>query len=234
MSSDLDMLVERWCPGGGVTASGPGRLMLRLPSGDALPVELHALSEDEAELVARWSPPPVLEPGGASPEELADAATMLAPGLLSCEPGEDGVSIRLPLFLEGLSRQVFLGAVADVGRAYSILELSAAEGERRRAEVERARFAIAEIEEELAEARREMDDLPRPAAGAPAECSPTHVVPAGGLPAWTVPDGAAAPATTIDPGVEVELSETQGDWVRVMASNGWRGWVDAHRLTRLG
>jgi hypothetical protein len=227
----LDALAERWCPGAGVTAAGPGALRYRLPSGDGLSVELHAVSDDEAELVAWWSSPPVTDPGTDTPADLAAAAMLLGPGLLSCEVSEEGIAIRLPLFLDGLSRQVFLGAVADLGRAYTMLDLSAAEGARRGAEVDRARLAIAEMEEELALARQAMDDLPRVVTVAPAEWAPTHVVPSGGLPAWAVAGSAAAPVTTIDAGVEVEISETRGDWARVLASNGWKGWVDARRLT---
>jgi hypothetical protein len=227
----LDALAERWCPGAGVTATGPGQLSYRLPSGDLLAVELHAVSDDEAELVAWWSSPPVVDPDADTPADLAAAAMLLGPGLLSCEVSEEGIAIRLPLFLDGLSRQAFLGAVADLGRAYTMLDLSAAEGARRRAEVERARLAIAEMEEELALARQAMDGLPHTVTVAPAEWAPTHVVPTGGLPAWAVAGSAAAPVTTIDAGVEVEISETEGDWARVLASNGWKGWVDGRRLT---
>ena len=63
-----------------------------------------------------------------------------------------------------------------------------------------------------------------------ADYSPTHAVPAGGLPAWAGPDGSAAPAANLDPGLDVMLIESRGDWAYVRCSNGWEAWVDGRRL----
>ena len=61
----------------------------------------------------------------------------------------------------------------------------------------------------------------------------THRVPDGGLPAWPAPDPAQTVAATLSPGLEVEVAERAGDWARVVAVNGWTGWVDARRLVSL-
>jgi hypothetical protein len=63
-----------------------------------------------------------------------------------------------------------------------------------------------------------------------AEYSQTHVVPTEGLSAWAGPDGSAAPAANLDPGLDVMLLEQQGAWAHVRCSNGWEAWVDARRL----
>jgi hypothetical protein len=63
-----------------------------------------------------------------------------------------------------------------------------------------------------------------------AEYRQTHVVPTEGLPAWAGPDGSAAPAATLDPGLDVMLLEQRADWAHVRCSNGWEAWVDARRL----
>jgi hypothetical protein len=63
-----------------------------------------------------------------------------------------------------------------------------------------------------------------------AEYRQTHVVPAEGLPAWAGPDGSAAPAATLDPGLDVMLLEQRADWAHVRCSNGWEAWVDVRRL----
>src|SRR5256884_9554542 len=63
-----------------------------------------------------------------------------------------------------------------------------------------------------------------------AEYSQTHVVPTDGLPAWAGPDGSAAPAANLDPGLDVMLIELRGDWAHVRCSNGWEAWVDGRRL----
>jgi hypothetical protein len=73
-------------------------------------------------------------------------------------------------------------------------------------------------------------------SGRPTEIPPpppwqaTHVVPAGGISAWAVPDGRLAPVATLAAGVPLALVHVQGPWAEVVASNGWRGWVDATRL----
>src|SRR5512132_2782657 len=63
-----------------------------------------------------------------------------------------------------------------------------------------------------------------------AEYRQTHVAPTEGLPAWIEPDGSAAPAANLDPGLDVMLVESRGDWARVRCSNGWEAWVDGRRL----
>jgi hypothetical protein len=64
--------------------------------------------------------------------------------------------------------------------------------------------------------------------------SPTHVVPATGLPAWPVPDGTGVPAATLDPGLDVEVTERRADWAHIKCSNGWEAWVDGRRLVEMG
>jgi hypothetical protein len=63
-----------------------------------------------------------------------------------------------------------------------------------------------------------------------ADYSQTHAVPAEGLPAWAGPDGSTAPAARLDPGLDVMLIESRGDWAYVRCSNGWEAWVDGRRL----
>jgi hypothetical protein len=63
-----------------------------------------------------------------------------------------------------------------------------------------------------------------------AEYRQTHVVPTEGLPAWAGPDGSAAPAANLDPGLDVMVLEEQGAWAHIRCSNGWEAWVDVRRL----
>jgi hypothetical protein len=63
-----------------------------------------------------------------------------------------------------------------------------------------------------------------------AEYRQTHVVPTEGLPAWAGPDGSAAPAANLDPGLDVMVLVEQGAWAHIRCSNGWEAWVDARRL----
>jgi hypothetical protein len=63
-----------------------------------------------------------------------------------------------------------------------------------------------------------------------AEYRQTHVAPTEGLPAWTEPDGSAAPAANLDAGLDVMLLERRGEWAHIRCSNGWEAWVDGRRL----
>jgi hypothetical protein len=63
-----------------------------------------------------------------------------------------------------------------------------------------------------------------------AEYRQTHVVPTEGLPAWAGPDGSAAPAANLDPGLDVMVLAEQGAWAHIRCSNGWEAWVDGRRL----
>lgn len=58
----------------------------------------------------------------------------------------------------------------------------------------------------------------------------SHVVPAGGLRSWAVPDGSTQPIADLPAGVELHVTEWRSDWAHIRAENGWEGWVDGRRL----
>ena len=58
---------------------------------------------------------------------------------------------------------------------------------------------------------------------------PTHRVAAAGLDAWESQQG-GQPIARLDPGLDVLVEQTDGDWARVSCDNGWSGWVDRHQL----
>jgi SH3-like domain-containing protein len=60
--------------------------------------------------------------------------------------------------------------------------------------------------------------------------TPTHVVPSAGVAAWAVPDPATEPIATLAGGVELRVVGETGAWARVIAANGWEGWVDGRLL----
>lgn len=77
-----------------------------------------------------------------------------------------------------------------------------------------------------------------PAAPPPAPTAayrPTHVVPAGGLPAWSRPDPAIAPDHRLDAGLDVMVAESFANgWARIVCSNTWTAWVDGRLLIPAG
>ena len=60
--------------------------------------------------------------------------------------------------------------------------------------------------------------------------TPTHRVPANGLPAWDAPDPYRQPVTQLAPWTAVQFAEQTGQWARVTCDNGWSGWVDGAQL----
>jgi hypothetical protein len=58
----------------------------------------------------------------------------------------------------------------------------------------------------------------------------SHVVPTSGLLAWVEPDPSAEPVATLAAGVELRVVGESGAWARVVAANGWEGWVDGRAL----
>ncbi|MHA6763907.1 hypothetical protein [Streptacidiphilus sp. PAMC 29251] len=64
------------------------------------------------------------------------------------------------------------------------------------------------------------------------EFRPTHVVPAEGLATWAGPEP-SEPSAPLDPLLPVQLTDSRGDWARVLCSNGWSAWVDGRMLVSL-
>jgi hypothetical protein len=60
--------------------------------------------------------------------------------------------------------------------------------------------------------------------------SPTHAVPAAGLPAWSAADPTGKPVTTLEAGTELVVDQRADAWALVRIANGWCGWVDGRWL----
>jgi hypothetical protein len=52
--------------------------------------------------------------------------------------------------------------------------------------------------------------------------------------AWAAPDPAAPVTANLAAGVELAVAERRGAWARVVATNGWSGWVDGRLLVEKG
>ncbi len=70
---------------------------------------------------------------------------------------------------------------------------------------------------------------PPPPPAAPT-WTPSHRVPDEGMAAWAAPDPSLPPVVTLGGRLELIVAELAGDWARVVAVNGWTGWVDGRRL----
>jgi hypothetical protein len=60
--------------------------------------------------------------------------------------------------------------------------------------------------------------------------TPTHVVPATGLVTYAGSEEGGAENGRLDPGLDVQVVEQQGEWAKILCSNGWSAWVDARQL----
>jgi hypothetical protein len=70
--------------------------------------------------------------------------------------------------------------------------------------------------------------------GAAPAWTPTHLVPAGGMWAWASPDPSRPPTVALAERLPLVVEGRAGDWAKVVAVNGWRGWVDGRLLVGLG
>jgi hypothetical protein len=66
-----------------------------------------------------------------------------------------------------------------------------------------------------------------------ADWAATHRAPREGMDAWSDPDPAAPPTSALEGKVEVQVTETTGEWANVRGENGWEGWVDGRLLEQL-
>jgi hypothetical protein len=96
-----------------------------------------------------------------------------------------------------------------------------------------AQFGVTQLVERgtFASAGSSTGPIPVPVAeGSPGAWRPTHRAPASGLDAWETQDGTMPPVARLDPGLDVTVEETQGDWARITCENGWSAWVDRRSL----
>jgi hypothetical protein len=230
---ELETQIQRWCRDGIVTAAGGGMLDIVLRDGGQIRASIASTAPDEGELRATWAASGV---AASMIGDLVRTAALLCSGLVRLEAQDAVVQISVPLFLDGLSRQSFLAAAADLGHAGEVLASSARALDDNRSSLEAAQRALAEADDLIAEgerARAELDAARASATGMelpPARWTATHIVPENGLSAWSTPDGSAAPAAMLAAGTELQALEQQGDWMLVAAANAWTGWVDARLL----
>jgi SH3-like domain-containing protein len=59
--------------------------------------------------------------------------------------------------------------------------------------------------------------------------SPTHEVKRPAQ-AWAQPDPGGAVVATLEQRLSVQVIERQGDWARILCSNGWSAWIDSRKL----
>ena len=72
-----------------------------------------------------------------------------------------------------------------------------------------------------------------PAATGAGGWAATHLVPEGGLGAWTTPDPTQPATATLGGGLDVRVLQRADDWAFVECSNGWTAWTDGRWLVTI-
>jgi hypothetical protein len=84
------------------------------------------------------------------------------------------------------------------------------------------------------EAEAEAEAEPEPEATRPPAAvsgfAPTHLVPVGGIITYAGAEQGGRENGRLDAGLAVQMIDHQGDWAKVLCSNGWSAWVDARKL----
>jgi len=189
--------------------------------GPSVSLVAHERRVPRGSLASTWPPPH----GARDPlVGVTVAAVRVAAGFslvtATVRDGGDNVIVRFeaPVYHDGLTQQAFLITVSSVIKAGQAFEGLAAQNA---TEVRPSQPRATDVQAAVSQTS------PAPAA---TSWTASHVVPAGGLPAWQAPDP-ASPQILLAPSLPVQVVEVRGDWARVVASNGWTGWVDGRRLT---
>jgi Bacterial SH3 domain len=210
---------------------------------------VHERRVSESALSADWRAPWQDEAPAAAVDRAAQQVAYAFPLVEADTRGDGGdvvVRFGAPVFGEGLTRQAFaltVSAVLKAARGFDLVvarradELAAwkefeAASEQRRQEQE-------EMINRLAEAPAP-SEAATPAAPVPPTPSAEDTLPAAGwsashvvtrrAKAWAQPDPAGARAGELKRRVPVQVVERQGEWARVVTSNGWSGWIDSRDL----
>jgi hypothetical protein len=198
--AEIVELLARWCASGPVRLAGPDQLWVTV-EGRVIPLGIRAVEDDQFELTTTWSAPngflQAAQAGTRSLADMAQGAARQRTGLLICEPAGSAVLVRMPVYLEGLSRQTFVTAAAEIARAYLALDLAAqALGAQRQ--------ATAAVDREVTAASRAASDAPggwvgpSTAAEIPVRCANCGAPQAGGKPFCTLCGRPmTAPATAV-------------------------------------
>jgi len=140
MTQNFEDILARWGNTAGLSRGAGASLTYQTNEGS---VEIQAAESPEVvQLSHVWQAPAWLarnEPGYLpSLTELARSFANQRDALLSATANGDSISIVMPLYLEGISRQAFMSAVAEVARTVVALDALAADLDTHRGAISRA------------------------------------------------------------------------------------------------
>jgi RsiW-degrading membrane proteinase PrsW (M82 family) len=179
-------------------------------------------------------PAPAAKPAPApKPEQAARPAPAVQASVAAAsKAGAPGAAAGAAAAAAGTTAGAAAGAAAGTaaGAAARTTAGAAAGPATAKAQPSGKRQAKAQAEP-AGEARSEAAPPPPPPD---AGWAPTHLVPPGGMAAWSAPDPSRQPIVNLPERLELVVEDRAGAWAHVRAINGWRGWVDGRRLIEKG
>lgn len=123
MTQPVDALVQQWANTATVRAAGPRLLSVQVAYA-AVPVALVETAHDELELRAHWTAPPELAADPDRLNALATRTTFARAGQLRCTAVGAAIDIAYPVHRDGLTRNKFYDAAAEVAKAAVMIDES--------------------------------------------------------------------------------------------------------------
>lgn len=229
---DLEITGER------VEPSTDFALGLRAGRRSGSPVELEVLQGQGADRVTVRRTITIEGDATAAAADLIDGRPGAVSASVDRTGGNTAVTAQTYVYADGLSKNSFMQAVAEIARTSRLLSGltgTAAAAAEPAAEVVAATTAYSPTPASTyAPAATASQPMPAPSftpAPAPqpqpaSQWVPTHSVPPQGLRSWAAPDPNGPVVANLAPGLPIQVTEVRGAWARIVCSNGWTGWID--------
>ena len=235
---DLEITGER------VEPSADFALSLRAGRVSGSPVDLDVLQGQGADRITVRRSVTVQGDAAAAATDVIDTR----PGGVSASVDRGAatttVTAQTYVYVDGLSKNSFMHAVAEIARTSRLLTAltgagtAAAEPAATAAPAATPSYASATPVEQPAAASAAAASpqmpapsftptpAPQPQPAPASQWVPTHSVPPQGLRSWAAPDPNGPVVANLAPGLPIQVTEVRGAWARIVCSNGWTGWID--------
>ena len=211
---DLEITGER------VEPSADFALSLRAGRVSGSPVDLDVLQGQGADRITVRRSVTVQGDAAAAATDVIDTR----PGGVSASVDRGAatttVTAQTYVYVDGLSKNSFMHAVAEIARTSRLLTALTGAG------TAAAEPAAAAASQQMPAPSFTPTPAPQPQPAPASQWVPTHSVPPQGLRSWAAPDPNGPVVANLAPGLPIQVTEVRGAWARIVCSNGWTGWID--------
>jgi len=240
-SDELKQRITAWCTsdddlsyaGEGSDPAAEFLVSISATGQGGSPVSLEVLKATGSDRVTIRHSATVPAGSGSAATELVDGR----PGWVTAahDAAGGGVTVQTHVYEDGLTKNSFVHAAAEVARTARLLT-SLATASASAAATAGAYASATPTPSPYGQPAPGMQPLPAPSfSPAPAPqpspsygpaWAPSHTVPPQGMRAWAAPDPAGPVVANLAPGLPIQVTEVRGAWARIVCSNGWTGWID--------